>query len=354
MKVVKGKLLCVCKKYKVLYRTGKMWVVDLNGEVLFSFYILSGIKRFCSRIRILERLMRLEARCAIQVDEEHFLVSCNGKIYNIDVKNKSYFIEHEYGRGMLNPVSFCKTDNVSGTTVEALYGEYIWNESKEEVYIWGRDGGKWKVLNCFPKGTITHIHQIVYDRYRDIYLIATGDSDKESGIWSMDTAFHEIVPIVKGKQAFRSCFLFPVEDGIIYVTDTPLTENAIYKVEYKNGNSVRKIHDIPGPCIYAKEIENGFVFATSVEPDSSLPKMRYRMTYKLGVGVKDRWSHIFVYKNGSVREIAKYEKDIWPMWLFQFGNCQFANNYDGERADMVYIAPTAVKKYDGKTIAVKV
>lgn len=353
MEIVKGKLLCICKEYRVFYRTGKIWVIGLEEEVLYTFHVLSGIKRICSYIRIFERMMRLEARCAIQIAKDQLLISCNGKIYHVDVKNKTYVIEHEYGKGMLNPICFCETDEVPNTAVEVLYGEYIWNEKKEEVNIWGREDGRWKILNSFPKGTITHIHQIVYDKYRRVYLIATGDSDEESGIWSMDTEFQEIVPIVRGKQMFRSCFLFPVEDGIIYATDTPLAENAIYKVEYES-NSVKKIQDIPGPCIFAKEIENGFVFATSVEPDSSLPTMRYRMTYKLGAGVKDRWSHIFVYEDGLIREIDKYKKDTWPMWLFQFGNCQFANNYNEEQADIVYIVPTAVKKYDGKTIAVKV
>lgn len=352
--ICKGKILCVTNKYKICYKYGKIYVADLDGEILLSFHVLSGMKRVCSYFRMLERVMRLEARCAILIGEEEFLISCNGKIFRIDMENSIYLAEHKYRGNMLNPISFCKTDNIPDVKPDVLYGEYMWNEKKEEVYIWGRVAGEWKILVCFPKGTITHIHQIVYDKYRDEFLIATGDSNEESGIWSVDKQFRKLTPIVKGKQVFRSCFLFPVEDGIIYTTDTPLELNAIYKVEYRKNNKITKIKDIPGPCIFAKQIPEGFVFATSVEPDSALSTMRYRVTYKLGAGVRDRWSHIFMYSNDVVEEIGKLRKDILPMWLFQFGNCQFADNYGDRYEDIIYIYPTAVQKYDGKTIAIKI
>ena len=81
-------------------------------------------------------------------------------------------------------------------------------------------------------------------------------------------------------------------------------------------------------------------FETSVEGDPTVGKFRYRFFNKLGKGVKDRFVHIMKYqKGGPLEEIAKFKKDILPMWLFQFGNATFVE-HNGD----IYFSTQSTKK----------
>jgi phosphoribosyl 1,2-cyclic phosphodiesterase len=60
-----------------------------------------------------------------------------------------------------------------------------------------------------------------------------------------------------------------------------------------------------------------------------------------------------MYKDGKVTEIGCFQKDGLPMWLFQFGNCQFPQDcYSAAEDRCLLITPCSVKKFDGKTIAI--
>ena len=92
-----------------------------------------------------------------------------------------------------------------------------------------------------------------------------------------------------------------------------------------------------------------YIFATSVEPDSTLPTWRYRFTRKLGAGVKNRYSYILVVdKNGTIIREYKEKKDAWPIWLFQFGNFMFPYN----TSDRLYATTQALQCGHGITIKV--
>lgn len=342
----KGKLLCINEKYKVLYKSGTLYVYTADSEkLLFSFSFFSGIYKLLSKIRLFERLLRLEARCAVAITEDVFLVSCSGKVFRVDVSNKLVITEHQYIGKMKNPLSFCMVEHDG--TVDVLYGEYGWNVEKRAVGVWCRTDNMWKNVFSFQDNMIKHIHQIAYDKYRNEYLIATGDTDEESGIWRMDARFQTVEPILYGSQQFRSCAVFPTKEGFVFATDTPIANNYLYSYSY-NDKKVTRISQMPGPCIYASSSREAYFFATSVEPDSNLNTLRYRITYKLGSGVMDRFTHIMRYQSGVLDEIAKFRKDIFPMWLFQFGNCQFPVVQDNTSS--LYITPVAVQQYDNKTI----
>ena len=105
--------------------------------------------------------------------------------------------------------------------------------------------------------------------------------------------------------------------------------------------------EIPGPCIYGTEHNGNFYFSTSVEPDSSLPIWKYRMTYKLGAGVEDRFTHI-IQRNqqGNYKEVYSAKKDFLPMWLFQFGNVLYPENDSKE----LYAVLQGTKSCHGVTV----
>jgi hypothetical protein len=266
------------------------------------------------------------------------------------------FLEHSYCKTMKNPIALCLVEDIVEGQRLVLYGEYIWNSAHHEVGIWARVNGYWKRVNEFGPNTITHIHNIVYDKYRNEFVICTGDQNSESGLWRLSVDFSTITPIVTGSQQYRTCAVYPLPDGLLYATDTPIADNALYKVKYTYDGkveSIKKHYDMPGPCIYTKSDPSAFYMATSVEPDSSLSTLCYRLTRKLGVGVKDRYCHIIMYKDGYITEITRFLKDVWPMWLFQFGNCQFPRDYKPIAEDKhLQITPCSVKKFDGKTIVI--
>ena len=87
-----------------------------------------------------------------------------------------------------------------------------------------------------------------------------------------------------------------------------------------------------------------------MEPDPTLPKYRYRISQKLGAGVKDKYSHIFVGDDKQAYEILAFEKDSYRNWLFQFGNLLFPNACV---QDGFLCTGQSLKKIDGKTIWIK-
>lgn len=341
----KHKILAITKNESLQYHKGKIYV-QRNGQINLIFKIpFHGKNKFFSLLRITERLLRLEPRVACVLNEHEYLLSCNGFIYHIDTISNTVSEELKLRNRMKNPLMFAKDG--SGNV---YFGEYFSNNDYETVNVYVRSSGKWQVIYSFPAGAIYHIHGIVVDG-ENIYVL-TGDENEESAIWLTKDRFASLERVVGGKQKYRACVAFPYKNGLIYATDTPLEENYLYYLYCNNGIwKEEEICSISGPCIYGKQMNGNYYFATSVEPDANLKPMRYRFSYKLGNGVKDRFTHIIRIDNeGNYSDIAKMKKDIWPMLAFQFGNCLFPDDADNSR---LLVTPVSVKKYDGRTVCVK-
>lgn len=343
IKTLKGRVMAVTNKYTLIYKKGYLYVYDNEENVIIA---KKKIGNWIEKNTLISRLLRKEPRCAVKLGESSFLISYNGGVWNYDFKSNILFKEHSYGKGMKNPLSFCVETKSKGEN-NIYYGEYIWNENKGPVAIYRRDSS-WKKIYEFDAGEITHIHSMVFDKKNQCFYILTGDEDSESGIWVANYDFTDVKPLVIGKQKFRSCVLFPTFNGLLFATDTPLENNSIFLLRKDNETiEIDKIVSLPGSCIFGGIINNEFYFATAVEPDSSLPELRYRVTYKLGKGIKDRYSHIFrVTNSGNIEEVYKEKKDILPMWLFQFGNFIFPYN---ETSDVIVVSQ-ALKCGHSKTL----
>ncbi len=306
--------------------------------------------KFLSRFEICERMLRLEPKLAVFKGNVCFF-SCHGTIYQYTWGNKKVTKAHLFRKGMNNPICLFELKDLCGFQDGIIYGEYWANPNGEEVNIYQMLNGQWIEKYSFPKGAITHIHGFAKDTLHDRLLILTGDFDEGSGIWEARDDFTYVRPLLVGKQQYRSCVAFACETGILYATDTPLEENAIYFFEYKN-QILHKLQSLPGPCIYGREyIDKGgckqYLFATSVEPDSRISGLKYLLTYKLGKGVKDRKTHVLAGNAlDGFTEIMALSKDWLPMGLFQFGNIQFPD------APELVCVPQAVKKYAGKTFRI--
>lgn len=331
---LKETLLCKNNTYMLCYDRGFLVIRESTGK---KFVQKLRIHPFLKSVSFVERLLRYEPRAAISLQEDEFLFTDHGFIYRYSVKNNSISVEHRFEKGMNNPLTFCSRYDDMGNLIDLLYGEYIWNGEKGPVSIYRRFQGKWDEVYSFPSNMVTHIHNIVYDRYRKRYLIMTGDEDQESAIWQAEIDFSQVKPIVIGQQRYRACVAYPVPDGVYYATDTPLEQNWLYRLREENERAfVEKICPMPGPCIFGKTANESLYMATSVEGDPTKGKWGYRFSNKLGRGVQDRYVHIIrCSSHGTVREIGKMKKDIMPMWLFQFGNAKFPETSD----HCIYVCP---------------
>jgi hypothetical protein len=345
------KILHISNHACLSYRKGKLYAhPSLEAKpILFGNLPLGKKQRIFSRFRLTERLFRIEPRVAIEINKEEYLISFCGAVYRISLKSGEIIKEHNYRLGMNNTMNFCKIEGIYGFDDCIVYGEYWGNTNHEEVSIYARIDKTWWKVFTFPKRKVQHIHGIIADPYRNCVLILTGDKNEEAGIWIASQNFKDVKPLLIGSQRYRACVAFPVEEGIIYATDSPLEKNviAIARKE-KHGWIEHVLQDIPGPCIYGTEVDGKFVFATSVEPDSTIQGMKYWFTYNLGQGVRDRYSHVIMGNlEQGFKEIFKFKKDSLPMLLFQFGNIQFPG---GMIKKNVIMYPVSVRKCDGKTI----
>lgn len=335
------KVLSINDRYILCFSRGCLIIRNaVDGKFIQKLRIQPAFRSFS----LIERMFRYGPRASLAVDTNLFIYSDHGSIFEYDVIANKVSMVHRFNRGMNNPLSFCARYDVDGNIVDVLYGEYIQNAGRGPVSVYRKYGHRWRRVYTFQSDAITHIHNLVYDKYRDRYIILTGDEDRDSGIWEADSEFKNVRPIVLGKQMYRSCVLYPAAEGLYYATDTPLEQNWVYKLSEKGGRvNLEKICGIPGPCIFGKA-ENGEIYlATSVEGDPSLSKWRYRLSSKPGPGVKDRYVHIIkIDLHGKEQEICKFEKDVYPMGLFQFGNAVFADN-SSKNNDKIYVCPQSVK-----------
>jgi len=342
-----------------MYKKGSIYSAELNKRPQKICSLKrSFLDAILSKSRLLSRLFRLDPRAAAVVDKSHIIISLKGRIINIDMATGEQNIEHYFRQGMNNPLNFCKISCISGFEDTIVYGEYWGNPDKEPVAIYGRENtGVWEKLYEFPNNSICHIHNIIGDKYTNTALILTGDSDSESGIWVVKENFKNISPLLVGKQMYRSCCVYPTEDGIIYATDTPIEQNYIFKFSYSTQAKVNieKKYEMPGPCIFSTMQNGQMIFSTSVEsdPNAKLGGIKSFFDFTRGTGVKTNFSKlIFGNEKNGFSEIASFEKDILPM-AFQFGNISFPINED-ENLLLLVIYPQCVKKFGGNTVLMKI
>lgn len=342
-------------KSMLLYASNEILLSYKKGYLLVSRTKLPKkviqkhkISHFPFRSKFFDRLMRNEPRCVAPLNNNQFLISYNGRIINYCVKKNTSTVEHLFRQGMKNPLGFCVIQKTGGDNV-ILYGEYTQNIDLGPVAIFKRDEGKWSKVYEFPHKTIKHIHNIVFDQKRKQFIILTGDSDAESGIWLADEDFKKVIPAFIGKQHYRTCMLFPHDFFYLYATDTPLGENRLLKLFTSEDHYglIETLLDLAGTCIFATKYKENYYFSTAVEPDPMLQPWRYLLTRSPSKSNIDRCARVYkLSPDNCVSELIRLEKDWLPMGLFQFGNVLFPYNESEE----LYITTRAVAPGHGFTL----
>jgi len=214
-----------------------------------------------------------------------------------------------------------------------FWGEYFDNPRRDEVHIYGsRDrGAHWDVAYTFPKGSIRHVHNIVYDKWENCFWVLTGDHGSECQIMRAACDFSDADVVLSGKQQTRCVALIPTRDALYFSSDTPLEQNHVYRLD-RRGN-LREIADLSSSSICGCCLGDNVFFSTMVEP-SEINSER----------------NVWIYggSNGTYFEpLLSWQKDLWPTSLFQYGNAFFP---DGSNSTGVLAVTTVgVKRADLET-----
>ena len=214
-----------------------------------------------------------------------------------------------------------------------FWGEYFDNPARDEVHIYASTdrGTHWDVAYTFPKHSVRHVHNVVYDRWGDCLWILTGDDGSECRILRADRDFKSVETVLSGSQQVRCAALIPSENALYFASDTPFQVNHVYRMD-RRGN-VTQLAAIGGSSICGCRVGGSIFFSTMVEPS--------RVNHDLCVRV---------YGSCDGEEfvpVLSWEKDRWPMGLWQYGNAFFP---DGEsRATTLALTTVAVKGADTVT-----
>ena len=239
---------------------------------------------------------------------------------------REFRITHQISRGT-RPLHFAVTSNN-----HIFWGEYFDNPQRDEVHIYAStDGMRWDVAYTFPKGTIRHVHNIIYDEWEDCLWVLTGDDGSECRIIRASCDFRDADVVLSGNQQVRAAAAIPMQDGLYFSSDTPLERNHVYHLDRRG--SLTRLSVLSSSSIYGCRVGEHLFFSTMVEP-SGANREREVCVY----GSADRT---------QFRPLLSWEKDHWPMKLFQYGNAMLPDgNNDG---GLLALTTVAVRGADWET-----
>lgn len=187
-----------------------------------------------------------------------------------------------------------------------FWGEYFDNRDRDEVHIYvsADQGARWDVAYTFPRHSIRHVHNIVYDEWQRCLWVLTGDKGAECRILRASLDFTSVETVLSGNQQARAVALLAGADGLYFSSDTPLERNHVYRLD-RWGN-LYTLASLASSSIYGCRVGEAIYFSTMVEPSAANRDRQVRVYGSLD---GDHW-----------RAILQWKKDGWPMKLFQYGN----------------------------------
>jgi hypothetical protein len=204
-----------------------------------------------------------------------------------------------------------------------FWGEYFDNADRDEVHIYASAdcGATWQVAYTFPKHTIRHIHNIVYDRWENCLWILTGDIGEECRILKASCDLGRVDVVLSGNQQTRAVALVPTREGVYFSSDTPFETNHVYFLD--RGGNLTEMSELNGSSIHGCGVRDNIFFSTMVEPSA--------------VNV-DRAVNVYGSRDGHAwQKVLSWIKDPWPPGLFQYGNAFLP---DGENSGSLLAVST--------------
>jgi hypothetical protein len=275
-------------------------------------------RRLTVRTNLSSRLVR-DGFHALAVLPSHGIVAAvPGSIVTLRPNESQFQVTHKITRGT-RPLHITP---VPGGSV--FWGEYFDNSSRDEVHIYAStdEGLRWSVAYTFPKGAIRHVHNIVHDPWGKCLWLLTGDYGDECRIVRASYDFRQVDILLQGNQQARAVACVPTESGVYFSSDTPMEANSIYHLDRQG--KLSQLAPLSSSSIYGCRVGRDAFFSTMVEPSTENP---------------DRFVRIIGGRDGrDWRPLLAWQKDRWPMRLFQYGNAFLP---DGENSTP-YLAVTTI------------
>ena len=335
----------------VCFRDGSLLIIN-KDKVEKTIPMQHGFKENAlARFKAVNRLLRLGIRTAIAMDDDHIIVSYGNIIKEVDLTNGHISKGYKCEQGT-RPLIFTKVKGIKGFEDGFYYGDYIGRLDKMPVKIYRRTGiDNWEAVYTFSTGLINHIHNIIPDPYRNCLWIMTGDFGEAAAFWKATDMFTEMERVACNDQKYRGCVGFVLKEGILYATDSPLTQNHIYLFN-PSDKSCREISAISGACIDGCQWKDGYVGSTTVEPDVKYKnKLDFIFKWKIGAGIHDRQVRIYYGNLDGGFEVIHKEKKDWLPFIFQFCTVKFPVGENN--SDSLYFMPIASKKHDMSLISIR-
>lgn len=313
-----GDLLYASRKYELL----RARITSSTGFIQWEHVA----KVDPSRWRTLSCSSRLTARLfrdgfhALAVLPSGCLVgTIPGAIVTLRPGDSEFQITHRVRRGT-RPLHLAATPDGA-----VYWGEYFDNPDRDAVHVYRSvDGGfHWGIAYTFPERSIRHVHNIVYDKWADCLWVLTGDNGSECQILRASCDFGDVEVVLSGSQQARAVALVPRRDALYFSSDTPFETNHIYRLDRRG--SLTEVATLSSSSICGCAVGESIFFSTMVEPSTRNPSTTVTVH---GSGDGENF----------VRSIS-WEKDGWPMGLFQYGNAFFPDgNNDGGTLALTTIA----------------
>lgn len=314
-----GNVLYACRGYEIFRAQMVDPLSDLNWESVAVFRP-AWRRRLSVRNRLTARLFRDGFHALTVLPSGGLVGAVPGAIVTLRAEESEFRTTFSITRGT-RPLHITAVPN------GAIYwGEYFDNRARDEVHIYvsADQGVTWNVAYTFPKGAIRHVHNIVDDHWGNCLWVLTGDRGNECRILRATPDFSHVEVVLRGNQQARAVAAIPMEDGLYFSSDTPLEQNYIYKLG-RNGQ-LSQLARISSSSIYGCRVGERLFFSTMVEP-SEVNRDRAVRVYGPGSG-----------KFTEFQPFLAWQKDRWPMGLFQYGNAFFP---DGDNRTP-YLALTTV------------
>jgi hypothetical protein len=289
-------------------------------------------RKLSCRNRLSFRLVRDGFHALAILPLGHIVAAVPGAIATLRAGESEFRISHRLARGT-RPLHITATPDG-----RVLWGEYFDNPQRDEVYIYASldQGITWQVAHVFTRGSIRHVHNILYDHWENCLWIFTGDYGAECRILRASLDLKTVDEVAGGNQQTRAVAAVVNEDGLYFASDTPLEQNHIYYLSRRG--RIQTLGTLPSSSIYACKNRGGIFFSTMVEPSEANPSRRVGL-YGSGDGAE--W-----------QSLAAWKKDRWPTKFFQYGNAFLP---DGENStDLLAPSTIAVEGADLQTSIWKV
>jgi hypothetical protein len=211
-----------------------------------------------------------------------------------------------------------------------FWGEYFDNSDRDQVHVYGSadHGLTWSIAYTFPKNSIRHVHNIVFDEWANCLWILTGDNGPECRILRASCNFSNAEEVLSGNQQARAVAAVPSGDGLYFSSDTPLESNHVYLLD--RSEKASEVGNLSSSSIYGCRVDHAIFFSTMIEPSE--------------VNGDD---HVRIYgssNGGQFDLLLSWKKDRWPMRFFQYGNAFLP---DGQNTSgLLAVSTIAVKGGD--------